>query len=217
MSYLIDKNSIEEWDYNSKFRSITDKGEKQLEANLELGQHSTLLVWKTPEERLISVGGNRRLRRMKQMNYEDIDCTILEFGQDDEGFYATFNGRVYKDAEGRIPRHFETVEQGLLEIAFSHNTSPGFNNAGEVGKIAAENPRIEWWKYEAQFVEKVSIADIQQGNTTPNNPPAPAGSPFKIQVVFENQDDFDSGVIDIEQFLQDNYPAAIIKFKKGGR
>lgn len=219
MSYLIDKNLIQEWEQNPKFRNITKKGEEQLEANLLLGQHTTLLVYKDPNGQYISLGGNQRLKKMKTMNYEEIDCTVLEFGEDDLGFFPIFNGRTYKDAEGEIPVHFETIDQGMIEIALSHNTSPGHNKKEGIEEIAQANPQIDYWKYEAQFNEKVSIADVRKDKVEPdaNNKAEFLVNTLQIKVIFDNDEEFKEGVSDIEEMLAEKYPAAYIKYVRGGK
>jgi hypothetical protein len=162
VSQYIPLEKIDPWDKNEILRGISQKGEQMLESNLELGQHSTLLVIPKESDRYTALGGNNRLRKMRGMNYQEADCKVLTYGHEPEkGYYPIIDGREYRNAQGEIPKYFQTVEELEIALAFSHNTNPAFWNENEVINYMGNFPALEWKTFTAEFEEKASLQDIK--------------------------------------------------------
>lgn len=157
MSNLRNINDLHEWNHNHDLRLIEPEGYERLKKNLELGQHSTLLI----REDGTVLGGNNRLRAMKELGgFTEVEVTVLTFGQDDQGYYPIFNGRIYKRPDGTIPVHFQSIEQGEVECALSHNTNPAFYNKDGLVNLVSQFPEIAIEKYDLQFEEPISLDDV---------------------------------------------------------
>ena len=158
----IDIQTVEEWDYNKQFRYATEKAIDRLDKHSKYGQHSTLLLYFSPDGRIITLGGNKRLRRWKNdPNYQQVKYIKLEFGQDEQGFYPILDGQVYRDqATGAIPYHFKSVEQGMIALAMSHNGVFASDINDEVANMVGNFPDIDWSMHTAHFIDPVTIGDL---------------------------------------------------------
>lgn len=164
MAELRDINTLIEWDKNHDLRGISKTGVELLKKNLEFGQHSTLLI--KPDGTVL--GGNHRLKVMREMGYTEVECTVLTFGQDDQGYYPIFNGREYKKPDGTRPKYFPTVEVLEIECALSHNNNPAFYQKDGLLNLIGNFPEINVAQHEVSFnqpenlgqwVEKVKLGE----------------------------------------------------------
>lgn len=213
----IDINTIEEWDYNKQFRYATEKAIDRLDKNSKYGQHSTLLLYFSPDGRIITLGGNNRLRRWKNdPNYQQVKYIKLEFGQDEQGYYPILDGAVYKDpVTGEIPYHFKSVEQGMIALAMSHNGVFASDIGDEVANMVGNFPDIDWSMHTVHFIDPISIADLykekdQENETTYEDPLIE--KQVKVIVVLQSLAQADAFKEKLDQILGD-FPEAEVKVK----
>lgn len=155
-------SEIKPWENNKSLRGIKHEGFDRIKKNLQLGQHTPLLVYKNENNEYICIGGNHRLMAMKELNYAESDCMLLTFESDENGFYGVINGKVYRDKEGKIGKYYKSVDQGLIEFSFSHNMSSAFYLEDEVLNYVGSLPDIDWSLYNADFEPPVTLADWEK-------------------------------------------------------
>jgi hypothetical protein len=162
MSQFLPLTSLIEWERNKDLRGISQKGEEMLEKNLELGQHSTLLVKQNADGTYTALGGNNRLRKMRTMQYTEADCKVyVPHFEEGKGWYPEIDQRVYRNAQGEVPKYYQTEEELDLVMAFSHNTNPAFWNENEVINMMGNYPVLDWKMFTAEFEEKISLSDLE--------------------------------------------------------
>jgi len=211
----IDIDKIQEWDYNARFRAISPKGQEMLEKNSKFGQHSTVLLYFSPDGKIISLGGNQRLRMWRNdPNYKQVKYIKLEFVQDAEGLYPVLDGRVYKNQDGTIPFHFKSIEAGMIAMALSHNGQYAHDLSDEIANMVGNFPDIDFDMHTAVFNDPISIVDIQK-IVAPEGGGSGGGSgigpSLNLTIVFKNTDDKDNARAEIADIIA-NYEGA--KFKR---
>lgn len=105
-------------------RDVEAKDFERLKQQLELGEHSTLLV--TTEGEVL--GGNTRLRAYKELGKKTAKVVVVEIIERGEDVYILIDG---KESE----RVFDSVGQAKLELALSHNDSIGTNNELKLAEL----------------------------------------------------------------------------------
>lgn len=163
MSDRINIHEVEPWEFNAKLRGITQDSIDAIDKNAKFGQHSDILIYFSPEGKKIALGGNNRLKRWKDdPNYQEIKYTRLEFGQDDQGYYAILDGRTYRDPQtNEIPYHFQTIDEGMLQLALSHNGQFAFNQEDTIKELFNQYVSINWNMYQGNYIEPVSMQDLK--------------------------------------------------------
>lgn len=111
-----DIDKLIEWDKNP--RSVEDKDLERLKRQMQfLGQYKPLLV----TEDGIVVGGNMRLRVMRDLKITEVWITELAFGKTESDpikFKAIIDGEVQE-------REYDSIEQIMIEYALSDNDGVG--------------------------------------------------------------------------------------------
>lgn len=105
-------------------RDIEAKDFERLKLQLELGEHSTLLV--TTEGEVL--GGNTRLRAYKELGKEEAKVVVVEIVESGENVHILVDGK-------KSERVFDSVGQAKLELALSHNDSIGTNNELKLAEL----------------------------------------------------------------------------------
>lgn len=194
--------TLKEWHLNKKLRYITDEDFERVKNNLRMGQHTNLLI--RPDGTVI--GGNNRLRAMRELGYKAVKVNVLDFGQDEEGYYPVIDGEVYTDSEGNIPIHFKTIEQGELEMMYSHNMRGASDVRDEVANMVGNFPDIAWHNYDANFYSPDNISDLAESfeegkDETEEEDEEGLPSKPKIVITFKDTENMDKAVILIEEVL----------------
>lgn len=105
-------------------RDVEAKDFERLKKQLELGEHSTLLV--TVEGEVL--GGNTRLRAYKELGKKTAKVVIVEIVETSEGVHIVLDGK-------KSERTFDSVMQAKIELALSHNDSIGTNNELKLAEL----------------------------------------------------------------------------------
>lgn len=105
-------------------RDVEAKDFERLKQQLELGEHSTLLV--TTEGEVL--GGNTRLRAYKELGKKTAKVVVVEIVEKGEEVYILVDGK-------QSERVFDSVGQAKLELALSHNDSIGTNNELKLAEL----------------------------------------------------------------------------------
>ncbi len=105
-------------------RDVEAKDFERLKRQLELGEHSTLLV--TVEGEVL--GGNTRLRAYKELGKKTAKVVIVEIVETSEGVHIVLDGK-------KSERTFDSVMQAKIELALSHNDSIGTNNELKLAEL----------------------------------------------------------------------------------
>lgn len=111
-------------------RDIHGSDYKRLRKQIELGEHSPLLVTKEGEV----LGGNTRLRAYKELKKEECKVVLITFSENEAGqITAWIDGQVAE-------RTFSTLSQAKLEYAVSHNDAIGQYNMEKLSELAVADP-----------------------------------------------------------------------------
>lgn len=163
MSDRIDIQQIEPLEINNELRGITQAGIEAIDANAKYGQHTDILIYFSPDGRKISLGGNNRLKRWKNdPNYQQVKYTKAEFGQDEHGYFAILDGRVYRDPEtGEIPYHFQSIEEGMLQLALSHNGQHAYTKEEKLKELFGQYIHIDWKRFSSVYVDPVNMQQLK--------------------------------------------------------
>jgi hypothetical protein len=105
-------------------RDVEAKDFERLKKQIELGEHSPLLV--TVEGEVL--GGNTRLRAYKELGKDTAKVVIAEIVETSEGVHIVIDGR-------KSIRTFDTVMQAKIELALSHNDAIGTNNELKLAEL----------------------------------------------------------------------------------
>jgi hypothetical protein len=105
-------------------RDVEAKDFERLKKQLELGEHSTLLV--TVEGEVL--GGNTRLRAYKELGKKTAKVVIVEIVETSDGVHIVLDGK-------KSERTFDSVMQAKIELALSHNDSIGTNNELKLAEL----------------------------------------------------------------------------------
>lgn len=106
-------------------RDVEGEDFQRLLKQIELGEHSTLLITRDGEV----LGGNTRLKAYREIGKEYAKVVIVDFHKDDDGaIRATVDGELAE-------REFDTYEQAKLEYALSHNDAIGMYNEKKLAKL----------------------------------------------------------------------------------
>jgi uncharacterized protein YunC (DUF1805 family) len=105
-------------------RDVEAKDFERLKKQLELGEHSTLLVTVDGEV----LGGNTRLRAYKELGKKTAKVVIVEIVETSEGVHIVIDGK-------KSIRTFDSVMQAKIELALSHNDSIGTNNELKLAEL----------------------------------------------------------------------------------
>ena len=114
--------------FKENFRDIETRDFERLKRQLELGEHSTLLV--TVEGEVL--GGNTRLRAYKELGKKTAKVVIVEIVETSEGVHIVIDGK-------KSERTFDSVNQAKIELALSHNDSIGTNNELKLAELMTLN------------------------------------------------------------------------------
>lgn len=120
---------------------------ERLKKQIQLGEHSTLLV--TTEGEVL--GGNTRLRAYKEIGKKTAKVVVVEIVETDEGVHIVIDGL-------KSERVFETVNQAKIELALSHNDSIGTNNESKLAELLTLN-KIDMELYSVS-TNIVPVADV---------------------------------------------------------
>jgi hypothetical protein len=149
---IVPVEQLHNWDDNPK--TLSEDGFERLKKQIKLGQHSTLLVMSDGTV----IGGNSRLRVMREYNIPTAKCIILDFMPTDDGFVPTLDGEVQKDPETGEVIKFNSIEDGKLAYALSHNDEVGVYSKDDMANIIP-NHDLDWSMFGALTKENVSVAD----------------------------------------------------------
>ena len=105
-------------------RDVEAKDFERLKKQLELGEHSTLLV--TTEGEVL--GGNTRLRAYKELGKKTAKVVIVEIVEAGDSVHIVVDGK-------KSERTFDSVMQAKIELALSHNDSIGTNNELKLAEL----------------------------------------------------------------------------------
>lgn len=105
-------------------RDVEAKDFERLKKQIELGEHSPLLV--TVEGEVL--GGNTRLRAYKELGKETAKVVIVEIVETSEGVHIVIDGK-------KSIRTFDSVMQAKIELALSHNDAIGTNNTEKLAEL----------------------------------------------------------------------------------
>lgn len=105
-------------------RDVEAKDFERLKKQIELGEHSPLLV--TVEGEVL--GGNTRLRAYKELGKKTAKVVIVEIVETSEGVHIVIDGK-------KSIRTFDSVMQAKIELALSHNDSIGTNNELKLAEL----------------------------------------------------------------------------------
>lgn len=109
-------------------RDVEAKDFERLKKQLELGEHSPLLI--TTEGEVL--GGNTRLRAYKELGKKTAKVIVVEI--------VEAGGKVSILVDGlKSPREFDTVNQAKIELAISHNDAIGTNNELKIAELLTVN------------------------------------------------------------------------------
>lgn len=163
MSDRISIHEIEPWEFNSELRGITQAGIDSIDANAKYGQHTDILIYFSEDGRKIALGGNNRLKRWKDdPNYQEIKYTKLEFGQDEKGYYPILDGRTYRDPQTQeIPYHFASIDEGMLQLAMSHNGQHAFTKEEKLKDLFAQYVNIDWRMFSGAYQDPVNMQQLK--------------------------------------------------------
>jgi len=114
--------------YKDNPRDVEAKDFIRLKRQLELGEHSTLLVTNAGEV----LGGNTRLRAYKELGKKEVKVVVVEIVETDDGVYIVIDGK-------KSERSFDTANQAKVELALSHNDSIGTNNELKLAELMTIN------------------------------------------------------------------------------
>jgi hypothetical protein len=184
MADRINIQEVEPWEHNDSLRNISQAGIDAIDANAKFGQHTDILIYFSPEGKKIALGGNNRLKRWKaDPNYQEVKYTKAEFGQDEKGFYPILDGRVYKDPQtGEIPYHFATIEEGMIQLALSHNGQFAYTNEDKIKELFGQYTAINWKMFSGVYVEPVNMQQLKDALVYPKDK-----KKLKPQIVIEFQ------------------------------
>lgn len=120
-------SQLHKWKDNPK----DAKGEdlQRLESQLELGEHSAFLI--TPDGEVL--GGNTRLSVYRKSGKREAKVIMVEFRKKGDIVEAFVDGV-------KAGRKFQSVEQGKLEYALSHNDMVGTYNETKLQNLLALYP-----------------------------------------------------------------------------
>lgn len=105
-------------------RDVEAKDFERLKKQIELGEHSPLLV--TVEGEVL--GGNTRLRAYKELGKKTAKVVIVEIVETSDGVHIVLDGK-------KSERTFDSVMQAKIELALSHNDSIGTNNELKLAEL----------------------------------------------------------------------------------
>jgi hypothetical protein len=141
-------SELKEWDKNP--RSIKVKDFSRLKEQIRrLGKYKPLLITKDGTV----IGGNMRLKALKELSIKEVAVTIIEFHKNEKGFYATIEG----DQEGS--GIFKSAEDGMMEYALSDNDRAGFYDVDLLANSVPEFD-IDWNAYSVDIGSPMSIGDL---------------------------------------------------------
>jgi DNA modification methylase len=178
MNNLMKITTLKNWDKNP--RGIKNKDFERLKKQiLRLGVYKPLLITKEG----VVIGGNMRLKALREIGKEELAVTILDFIATEGGFYPTINGVRDGDAI------FKTIEEGMLEYALSDNDRAGFYEKDLVVKLIPDFPDFDWGSYAVDLKEPQNLQSLIDENTetkedevpeAPENPTSKYGQVYKL-------------------------------------
>lgn len=118
------RKKITELNENPKnYKNLDDDGFARLVEQMKMGDHSTWLI--TPENMIVD--GNMRKKAALTAGWEEVECRVLSFEKNEQGYYALIDGVVVRDHEV-IPYYYKTVDEGIMAYALSRNSHSGYYN-----------------------------------------------------------------------------------------
>jgi len=120
---------LKEYDVNDKIRTISHTGFDRLKSDLTRdGQLDNLLIM--PDGTVL--GGNHRLKAMKELGWETAKCDVVDFVEEDEGWIAVLNGEPLRS-------HFhKTKEAAMLYYSIKDNNGYAVYNQGELMNFVSQ-------------------------------------------------------------------------------
>ena len=133
------------WDRNPK--SVSQKGYDRLKNQIELlGVYKPLLV--TSDN--IVIGGNQRIRAMKELGIEEVWVAPIEFRELEGRWYAFINGV-------QSLKSFDSKDQAMTEYALSDNSRAGQYDEDMLANLLSEVSLDGSLEYAIDFDEPVNI------------------------------------------------------------
>lgn len=114
--------------YKDNPKDVASEDFARLDAQLELGEHSPLLV--TVEGEVL--GGNTRLRKYKEVGKKKAKVTVVDIVESKDGVRIVIDGEKSK-------RTFDSVDQAKIELALSHNDAVGTYNQEKLVELMTVN------------------------------------------------------------------------------
>lgn len=154
-------NELHEWDKNP--RNINEGNFQKLKDQLELkGQYKPLLIM--PDGTVL--GGNMRLKAMRQIGMEQVWVTIIDFIERDGLWRAVLDGQEQKET-------YRTKEDGMMAYSLSDNDRAGYYDADIMANIMPQF-NLDWNQYSIDFQTPVSIQQMLE-NVAPEPTPPEVG------------------------------------------
>jgi hypothetical protein len=97
---------------------VDERGKEMLLHDMSLGDHGTFLI--IPDGMIINGNNRFKYRFDAQWQGKPVECRILTYGEDSEGYYAIIDGVTVKENEV-IPHHYVSLEAMYKAYAFSSN------------------------------------------------------------------------------------------------
>lgn len=159
--------------YKDNPRDVDGKDFERLKKQLELGEHSPILV--TTEGEVL--GGNTRLRAYKELGKKEAKVTVVEIVETSEGVHIVIDGK-------KSVRTFDTVNQAKIELALSHNDAIGTNNEAKLAELMTiHNVDTEIYSVSTQIVP---VSDIVNRVSPDGNDPAENESSYDKNLAERN-------------------------------
>lgn len=159
--------------YKDNPRDVEGKDFERLKAQIELGEHSPLLV--TTEGEVL--GGNTRLRAYKELGKKEAKVTVVEIVETSEGVHIVIDGK-------KSIRTFDTVNQAKIELALSHNDSIGTNNQAKLAELMTLHD-VDTSIYSVS-TNIVPVSDVVNSFSPDGNDPAENGSNYDKDLAGRN-------------------------------
>lgn len=133
---------------------------ERLKRQIELGEHSTLLIM--PDGTVL--GGNTRLDAYHRTGKEFAKVIVVDVTQEGERWVAAVDGE-------RAPKTFDSKQQAMLEYALSHNDQIGRYNDQKLAELLHVHPvEMELYKVPT-YVKPVEDIAFEAGGAPPEERP----------------------------------------------
>lgn len=162
------------FEYEHNPRSISKDDFERLKKELEmLGQHSPLLVTAL-EGKYTVLGGNMRLRALRELGVTEVWCSIVEFKQNNEGLWFAVLNNIPQ------PKRYQSKEDGMMEYSLSHNDRAGYVDTDKLANLMP-NYQIDWDAYSVDIESPITAQELVDSVA----PEKVESDEFKYQVVID--------------------------------